>query len=45
MRNPTIVADLKNFGTVQVEDAVISFALQVNGKALFSGSPLSSRTL
>jgi hypothetical protein len=32
--NPTIVADLRNFGTVQAEDAVISIVLKIDGKAL-----------
>jgi hypothetical protein len=30
--NGTIVADLRNFGTVQAEDALISIVLKVNGK-------------
>jgi hypothetical protein len=36
--NPTIVADVRNFGTVHAEDAVISIALDVNGKALSGDS-------
>jgi hypothetical protein len=36
--NPTVVADLRNFGTVQAEDAVIGILLKVNGKALSNES-------
>jgi hypothetical protein len=36
--NPKIVADLRNFGSVQAENAVISILLKVNGKALSSDS-------
>lgn len=34
----TVVAELKNFGTVQAQDAVISIVLTVNGKALSGDS-------
>jgi hypothetical protein len=37
-RNPKILADLRNFGTVQAEDALISIVLKVNGKALSNDS-------
>jgi hypothetical protein len=36
--NPKIVADLRNFGSVQAEDAVVSIVLKVNGKTLSSDS-------
>jgi hypothetical protein len=36
--NPKVVADLRNFGTVQAEDAVISILLKVNGRALSGDS-------
>jgi hypothetical protein len=36
--SPKIVADLRNFGTVQAQDAVISIVLKVSGKALSSDS-------
>jgi hypothetical protein len=36
--NPKVVADLRNFGNVQAEDAVISIVLKVDGKALSSES-------
>jgi hypothetical protein len=36
--NPKIVADLRNFGSVQAEDAVISIVLKLNGKALSGDS-------
>jgi hypothetical protein len=32
--NPKLVVDLRNFGTVQAEDAMISIVLKVNGRAL-----------
>jgi hypothetical protein len=34
----TVVAELRNFGTVQAQDAVISIVLTVNGKALSGDS-------
>ncbi len=32
--NPSVVADLRNFGTVQAEDAIIRIVLKINGRAL-----------
>jgi hypothetical protein len=37
------VADLRIFGTVQAEDAMISIVLKVNGKALSSDSEPQQR--
>jgi hypothetical protein len=36
--NPRVVADLRNFGTVQAENALISIGLRVNGRPLSGGS-------
>jgi hypothetical protein len=36
--NPRVVADLRNFGSVQAENASISIGLRVNGRPLSGGS-------
>lgn len=36
--NPKVLVELRNFGSVQAEDAVIRIVLRVNGKALASDS-------